>query len=140
MKKTFFFDHPVARLFICTYPVDQQSGRCILTPALALHRCNFVPAKTPRASLDRCSSRLTAVNKTRRRPSSGTHLVPRVFLGRPLRMFYQGVDEKKLAKCYVTHGRLPAEIDPKQPPTKRQPFAAPASIAFTHTVSSIIDY
>ncbi|KAI9886430.1 MAG: hypothetical protein M1823_001748 [Watsoniomyces obsoletus] len=51
---------------------------------------------------------------------------------------YFETDDGKTAKCYLTHGRLPAEIDPKNPPTKRQPFSAPASIAFTHTLEMIM--
>jgi ribonuclease P/MRP protein subunit RPP40 len=40
-------------------------------------------------------------------------------------------------KCYVTHG-LYGHIDPKQPPTKRKPFAAILSHDFLHKAELIL--
>ncbi|MCJ1368302.1 hypothetical protein MMC16_007444 [Acarospora aff. strigata] len=49
-------------------------------------------------------------------------------------MFEIGADSKPAEKCYVTHGPLPAYIDPKQPPTKRRPFSTILNHTFSHTL------
>ena len=54
------------------------------------------------------------------------------------RMFEIGADSKPAEKCYVTHGPLPAYIDPKQPPTKRRPFSTILNHTFSHTVLGFV--
>ena len=45
------------------------------------------------------------------------------------------------SKLYVSGGTLPSYIDPKQPPTKKQPFGTIANQHFTHTVlGATVDY
>jgi ribonuclease P/MRP protein subunit RPP40 len=48
-------------------------------------------------------------------------------------MFNFSAGKKEQSTCYVTHGTM-GHVDPKQPPTKRKPFAPLLTIPFAHKV------
>ena len=49
-------------------------------------------------------------------------------------MYSATVTGRSTSKLYVSNGTFPAWIDPKQPPTKKQPFGIIMDQHFTHTV------
>ena len=46
-------------------------------------------------------------------------------------------NDKSASKCFVLHGILPQYIDPKQPPSKKKPFATILNQPMNHTVMSL---
>jgi hypothetical protein len=49
-------------------------------------------------------------------------------------MFNISGEDAPNSKFYVSHGTLPHYVDPRQPPSKKKPFATVLNQPFNHTV------